>query len=130
MTVMEIFVVRAAIPLISIERLPFGCSSYKGHVIALLNDVGCITETLPRSSKRRRCGDHRYDAGTREDGSNQGGAVFGFSRHTVELSKKSLAVARIQATTPGPASRRQRRVSCNSKRAISEEPAFTFDQGL
>ena len=49
MTTLELALCRLATPLVSIYRLPQGQFGYKGHVIAVANDVRKIAETLPRS---------------------------------------------------------------------------------
>ncbi len=50
MTVEDTGVIRPAIPLVSIHRLPKGQIGYKGHCIAVLNDASIVARSLPRSA--------------------------------------------------------------------------------
>ena len=48
LTMMERALIRPVTPWISICRLPLGQFAFKGHAIAMVNDVKTIAETLPR----------------------------------------------------------------------------------
>jgi hypothetical protein len=91
LTYMEVALVRAGTPLMSINRLPFGCTVYAGHCIALSNDVAYIAEYLPRDPSDSGVS-IIADAVTRDDGSDKRGAVWRKFRVRREVVRRFLTL--------------------------------------